>query len=409
MKLLWLAVCWFLAQAAGGQANDLQMMLVAPATVTAGVPIRISLYVASHATQAVAYSFPRQLEGRIEQASQWQTVTMPLWAAQSATAVSILPGAFRQCDYLLQLPPGQADQVTLECPGLAVSPIVLRLEKPMVLDTVKAQPGHLDGLPEPGAPALKPVTAQTKSPDPVEFFKRHFFPYEPFYFIAGADSPNAKFQISFKYRLLNQTGVLADKMPVLNGLHLAYTQTSLWDLEKPSAPFLDSSYKPEVLYALERVDARHWADWLRLDLQGGMQHESNGRDGSASRSLNIAYFRPAVTFGREAGWFLSVSPRAWVYAGDLSDNPDLAHYRGYADLRLATGWARSVQLASSLRMGDRANRGSVQLDLTYPLSQLLTRSFSFYLHAQYFTGYGESLLLYRERSSAFRVGISLFR
>ena len=60
-------------------------------------------------------------------------------------------------------------------------------------------------------------------------------------------------------------------------------------------------------------------------------------------------------------------------------------------------------------MGNSGNRGSVQLDLTYPMMSLLSGSLSVYLQAQYFTGYGESLLLYNERSSAFRIGFSLYR
>jgi outer membrane phospholipase A len=49
------------------------------------------------------------------------------------------------------------------------------------------------------------------------------------------------------------------------------------------------------------------------------------------------------------------------------------------------------------------------LDLTYPLMRLLAGSFSVYLHAQYFNGYGESLLLYNEKGSSWRLGFALFR
>ena len=51
----------------------------------------------------------------------------------------------------------------------------------------------------------------------------------------------------------------------------------------------------------------------------------------------------------------------------------------------------------------------MQLDLTYPLMRLLGDSFTLYLQAQYFSGYGESLLRYNEHSSSFRIGLALYR
>jgi outer membrane phospholipase A len=252
-------------------------------------------------------------------------------------------------------------------------------------------------------------TGAGRSFQPDSFFAEHLSGYEPFYFIAGSDSPNAKFQVSFKYRLLNRHGALAQKVPLLSELHLAYTQTSLWDWNEESAPFLDSSYKPEILYTWRKVIGSDPTNWFRLDLQPGLQHESNGKAGEDSRSLNIAYIRPTLTLGRDGGFQLILQPRAWLYCGDLTDNPDLADYRGYADLRTILGWQRGLQLSALGRLGDSADHGSLQLDLTYPMMSFLSGSFSIYLHAQYFTGFGESLLLYDERSSAFRIGFSLYR
>ena len=77
--------------------------------------------------------------------------------------------------------------------------------------------------------------------------ERHFSGYEPFYFIAGPDYPTARFQISFKYRLFSDTGPLAKRFPPSRASHIAYTQTSLWDLDSTSKPFVDTSYKPEAL------------------------------------------------------------------------------------------------------------------------------------------------------------------
>jgi len=249
------------------------------------------------------------------------------------------------------------------------------------------------------------------------FFKRHVFPYEPFYFLAGPDAPAVKFQVSIKYRLVNTEvgddgeaeGWLYRNAHWMDGLHLAYTQRSLWDIQAESAPFLDSSYMPELLYELPRlIDPEH--GWIeRIGAQVGFQHESNGKDGASSRSLNIAYVRLPFVFGDEDDFYVSLEPRAWFYVGDLSDNPDLTDYRGYLDLRLKAGWARGVQVAGWLRSGRDFNHGSVQVDLTYPLHNLLSRSFSLYLQAQYFNGYGESLLYYDQRSEIWRVGLGLFR
>ena len=87
----------------------------------------------------------------------------------------------------------------------------------------------------------------------------------------------------------------------------------------------------------------------------------------------------------------------------------LPNYRGYADLRVTVGWARGLQLSTTGRLGDDGNRGSVQVDLSYPMMRLFSGSLSVYLYAQYFTGYGESLLLYDRRSEALRFGFALYR
>lgn len=244
--------------------------------------------------------------------------------------------------------------------------------------------------------------------EPNLFFKQHIFGHEPLYFIAGTESPNAKFQISFKYRLLNEHGWLAERAPLLGGFYLGYSQTSLWDWNARSAPFFDSSYRPELLFARDEV-FRSGNGWFTMDLQGGIQHESNGRSGDDSRSLNIAYVRPRFTIGPATGLQLTLAPRAWVYVGDLSDNPDIEDYRGYVDLRATVGWKRGLQVSALGRLGDDWDHGSATLDVTYPLMQPPYGALSLYLHAQYFIGYGESLIGYRERTDQFRAGISLFR
>lgn len=353
----------------------------------------------------ISWNFPSDIPCRLVSFQNPTNVTARLSDATLGSPLSIEAAGFRRANYLLPVPETLVGEVTLEFDHLPLNRILLVVVKPPA-ETAVATPA----LP-PWKKWLRDAEPQDAGDlrEPGRFFKEHIFGYEPFYFIAGTESPNAKFQVSFKYRLLNESGALAKKAPALTGLHLAYTQTSLWDWNSESRPFYDSSYKPEVLYAWERLAGGEQTQWFRLDLQGGVQHESNGKSGDDSRSLNIAYLRPTFVFGRDDYLQLTLIPRVWVYADDLADNPDLEDYRGYADLRVVLGWKRGLQVSALGRMGDEGDHGSLQFDITYPMMRVFRGSFSLYLHAQYFTGYGESLLGYRERSSMFRAGISLYR
>jgi outer membrane phospholipase A len=158
-----------------------------------------------------------------------------------------------------------------------------------------------------------------------------------------------------------------------------------------------------------RVDGGRWADWFRLDLQAGLQHESNGKSDADSRSLNVAYFEPTLWAGSEDGFRLSVAPRIWAYLGSLDENPNIKDYRGYVGLRSTLGRGKGLLLSATGRLGDDANKGSLELDLSYPLMQFLYGNLGLYLYGQYFVGYGESLLRYDEWSWAVRFGFGIFR
>ncbi len=141
----------------------------------------------------------------------------------------------------------------------------------------------------------------------------------------------------------------------------------------------------------------------------GFGHDSNGRDGPASRQLNLLFVQPTFNFGDPQSFHFYVSPKAYVYVGDLSQNPDIAKYRGYVDARFVAGWRHGLELSAVGRIGSDANRGSVLLDLTYPLRDVLDNNVDLYLDAQYFTGYGEVLREYNTRQNEFRIGFALVR
>jgi phospholipase A1/A2 len=246
------------------------------------------------------------------------------------------------------------------------------------------------------------ITTTNKPPfDAVTFFKDHIFPHEPMYFIAGSKDPNAKFQFGFKYQIADTD---YSYLSFLDGFYFAYTQTSLWDLSAPSAPFFDSSYKPELLYSYDNLIGGGPTNWFRLDAQLGAQHESNGKDGVDSRSLNIAYFRPTFVLGYPTNLHFTLQPRVWAYIGDVGEfNADINEYRGYFDLRAMITY-KDIQLSAHGRAGKDWDNFSIQVDLTYRIPNT-----GIYLDVQYYTGYGESLLLYNERSDVLRAGIALYR
>jgi outer membrane phospholipase A len=259
------------------------------------------------------------------------------------------------------------------------------------------------------APAESPAGGLDSTDPALVEFARHFSGHEPIYFLAGTKAPNVKFQVSFKYAVANPEAPLVKKFPALEGINLAYTQTSLWDTSDESAPFFDSSYKPEVLWSDEYIPALSRRGAYGLGLQFGMQHESNGKGGLDSRSLNIAYVRPVFTLGDPRDFRLTVAPRVFTYLGGQGDNEDIENYRGYADLRAKVGWRDGLELSALGRLGDDWDRGSIQLDLTYPLRKLFFGNLDVYLDVQGFYGHGESLLGYNRRTSALRFGIAVVR
>lgn len=93
--------------------------------------------------------------------------------------------------------------------------------------------------------------------------------------------------------------------------------------------------------------------------------------------------------------------------GGLDENPDIYKYRGYFDLLAAVGKADSLRIAAIYRQG--TSRASFQVDATYPLFHILPGKVALYLHAQYFNGYAESLLSYKQKNEAVRFGVSVYQ
>jgi outer membrane phospholipase A len=229
------------------------------------------------------------------------------------------------------------------------------------------------------------------------------------YFLLGVDPglDQSKFQLSFKYRLFNPEGYIAEKVPWVSGFHLGYTQRSIWDLKNDSKPFDDTSYIPELFYLLPKINL-NIERISAFGVQGGFQHESNGKGGDDSRSTNFLYIKPIMGVHLAGPVHLKIAPKLFTYVNNSeSTNDDLMDYRGYFDLEVGLLDPEGLALNSHLWWAKEG--ASVQLDLTYPMTLLLGKDLNFYLQAQYFSGYDETLLHYNERHDAFRLGFSIVR
>ncbi|MDD2915279.1 MAG: phospholipase A [Gallionella sp.] len=228
--------------------------------------------------------------------------------------------------------------------------------------------------------------------------------HDPTYFILGArNGMNARYQISFKYRIFDKDSTPVQWLPVLKQVYFGYTQTSVWDLGVDSKPFHDTSYRPSLFWQ-KRLDL---GESMPRYLRAGFEHESNGKEGINSRSINLAYAQPAWRADFANDKSLIFAPRFYVYT-DKADNPDIARYRGYADWLLRYGDENEWVLSSALRTGTAGR--SAQFDLSVPFRKALFARTGGFVHFQFFSGYGETLLDYNQRHPAqLRAGFSIVR
>ncbi len=371
-------------------------LVAPPAPVAVGAEVRLNLLILNPAGQEVALDVPARVEGRLSNDSRNWSVVLKAEALDGPVIVAA--GGFAVREFLVQLP--------VEARGR----LVLTIETPTAARVAIEAQVQLAKQ----APARTPLSNFTPPRTVEAAVKRTFAgrlsPHEPIYFIYGSEQQAAKFQFSFKYRLLGEGGTAGRVLPALRSLYFGFTQRSLWDVESNSSPFYDTSYMPELVFESQSViDSEQSGGFKWLGYQAGLKHESNGREGLASRSINTVYFRPGVAFGRFDDWSVILAPRVWAYVSDLTNNPDIRDYRGNFELLAVLGKNEGLSLSLTGRMGRDVHKGSFQADLSIPVKFDHVFEFATYFLVQYWDGYGESLLDYNRRSSTLRAGVSFVR
>ena len=174
----------------------------------------------------------------------------------------------------------------------------------------------------------------------------------------------------------------------LNG---AYTQLNYWQVYASSQYFREINYEPELFF--EDHFHRNWL--YRL----GFDHQSNGRGGELERSWNRAV--GTVQFSGDA-WLVSLRVWALVFQHESSDihNPDIAKFMGYDNLRFSYRVNKAVLSLEMQNLESGMRRGYVQATVSYPVLKHMS------LYAQYFNGFGQSLIEYDHRTQGVGLGIA---
>lgn len=230
----------------------------------------------------------------------------------------------------------------------------------------------------------------------------YFTFYKDNYFIFGTSigerptrqNSNVKFQISIQQRLTNST------LPGKMYLYLFYTQKCFWNVLENSLPMTDLNFNPGIGLArpfFSSVTGRYIGKGFLM-----LEHESNGRDGDASRSWNRVSFGGEVFIDKN----IMVQGKFWIPIIDGANNKDILKYCGIYQLGVQV-MTDSRRFGVSLLLTKRADWNPFNFNTQLDLKYRPWKNSNQYVFMQYYNGYGEGLLAYKEFHSSLRVGICL--
>lgn len=221
--------------------------------------------------------------------------------------------------------------------------------------------------------------------------------YKDNYFIFGTtvgqrptkENSNIKFQISFAQRLTKSV------LPWNTYLFLFYSQKCFWNVLENSMPMTDLNFNPGIGLTKPFFVKNRYVGKLTLLLE----HESNGRDGLASRSWNKVSLAGSVMIDPT----FIVHGKFWIPIVDGQNNKDILDYCGIYQIGTSLS-SYNRRLGFSVILTKR--RGwALNYNTIIEFNYRLFKNENQYFFVQYYNGYGEGLLAYKEFHSAIRAGI----
>lgn len=221
--------------------------------------------------------------------------------------------------------------------------------------------------------------------------------YKDNYFLLGtstihtpsAKNSDVKFQISLSIRLTKNT------LPWNTYLFLAYTQKAFWNVFENSLPMRDLNFNPAFGVGRPFFYNNKYVGKLTLMVE----HESNGKAGDDSRSWNRVSLAGSVLINE----WLMVHSKFWIPIIDSGNNRDICKYAGiWQSGFMAYTPSKKFSLGVTLvKRADWKLNFNTIVDLIWRVSDKTNLN----LMLQYYNGYGENLIDYKQFHSRLRVGI----
>lgn len=233
-----------------------------------------------------------------------------------------------------------------------------------------------------------------------DFDDRPYFGlYKDNYFIFGPaigpkmtrQNTNVKFQISIAQRLTRST------LPWGTYLYLFYSQKCFWNVLENSMPMTDLNFNPGIGLTKPLFVKNKFIGKATLMIE----HESNGRDGDDSRSWNKVSLAANILIDKN----LMVHGKIWAPIIDGMNNKDILKYCGIYQVGMQV-MSNDQRFTGSVTLTKRAG-WNFNYNTIVEFGWRVFKRDNQYLFLQYYNGYGEGLLAYKQFHSQLRLGICI--
>ncbi len=225
----------------------------------------------------------------------------------------------------------------------------------------------------------------------------YFGLYKDNYFIMGPpigekikrNNTDVKFQVSVSQRLSNAV------LPWGTYIYLFYSQKCFWNVLEESLPMTDLNFNPGFGLTKPIFVKNRYIGKVSLIIE----HESNGRDSIWSRSWNKISIASNIIIDRN----LMVASKLWIPIIDGENNRDILKYKGIyqASVQAMTDDRKFVGSITMVKRKGWDFNFNIIVDFAYRVSRRSNQ----YIFLQYYNGYGEDLLNYKQHKSQLRAGI----